>query len=93
MTSPEDQVIHDYSSASTRVRVHGVPQPSIEWKKDGKIVDYSALDEKTNASLYKVEFNAVSDDQITSEFEIVQFKQSDVGLVSNTYERKLQAIP
>lgn len=81
VTSPEDQSVHDYSSATTRVRVHGIPQPTLEWRKDGKLIDYSAVNKSTQESLYKVEFAAISEDHITSEFEILHFRSSDVGKV------------
>lgn len=86
---PEDQTIHDFAEACTRVRAHGIPQPKIDWYKDGKLIDYGAVDERTKQNKYQVEFSAVSEEHMTSDFSICHFAPSDVGTVS-FYSKKIR---
>lgn len=81
ITPPEDQVIHDYSAAVTKVLVHGVPLPKVEWLKYGKPIDFNATDKATGEKLYRVSHNNVATDQISSELEIVHFRLNDIAKV------------
>ncbi|XP_046810938.1 obscurin isoform X2 [Lucilia cuprina] len=79
ITPPEDQVIHDYHAALTKVLVHGVPLPKVEWLKDGKPIDIEATDKLTGEKIYRVAHNVVATDQIASEMEVVHFRLNDIA--------------
>lgn len=79
VTPPEDQIVHDYSPSLTKVLVHGIPRPKLEWSKDGKPLEVAAKDKVSGEPLYKVHTAPVGSDQISSEMEILHFRLSDIG--------------
>lgn len=81
ITPPEDQVVHDYHAALTKVLVHGVPLPKVEWLKDNKPIDVEATDKTTGEKIYRVSHKVVSSDQIESELEIIHFRMNDIAKV------------
>ncbi|XP_023037819.2 obscurin isoform X1 [Drosophila willistoni] len=76
---PEDQSIHDYRAVNTKVLVHGVPLPTIEWLRDDKPIDYDTVIKPSKQKLYSTESKKVSSDQVESQFEIKAFREADVG--------------
>ncbi|XP_070134157.1 obscurin isoform X1 [Drosophila bipectinata] len=79
IVQPESQSIHDYKPVSTKVLVHGVPLPTIEWFKDDKPINYEAVNKPSKDKLYSKEDTKKGSDQIESVFDIKHFRESDVG--------------
>ena len=59
--------------------VHGVPQPTIEWLKDGKPIPPPSKAE--SGSTFIVQTTPISADQISSVLEIKSFRPEHEGLV------------
>lgn len=78
--SPEEQQIHDYAVGATKVLVHGIPQPKIEWLKDGKPIPIPSKADIN--SPYTIETKVVDADQISSVLEVKPFRPEHEGLVS-----------
>ncbi|XP_026836119.1 obscurin isoform X2 [Drosophila erecta] len=79
IVQPESQSIHDYRPVSTKVLVHGVPLPTIEWFKDDKPINYEAINKPGKDKLYAKEDIKKASDQIESVLDIKSFRESDVG--------------
>jgi len=82
IVQPESQSIHDYRPVSTKVLVHGVPLPTIEWFKDDKPINYEAINKPGKDKLYAKEDTKKGTDQIESVLDIKSFRENDVGAVS-----------
>lgn len=89
---PESQSVKDYEPLALNVHVHGIPRPTLIWKKDGKILDQAANGIKTDI---------LSNDELTSTFEIPHFKAdmagkytvsatNDVGTTEENFELTLK---
>jgi len=81
IVQPESQSIHDFRPVSTKVLVHGVPLPTIEWLKDDKPINYEAVNKPSKDKLYGKEDTKKGTDQIESVFDIKTFRENDVGAV------------
>ncbi|XP_070068460.1 obscurin isoform X3 [Drosophila takahashii] len=79
IVQPESQSIHDFRPVSTKVLVHGVPLPTIEWFKDDKPINYEAINKPSKDKLYGKEDTKKGTDQIESVFDIKTFRENDVG--------------
>nr|XP_016928763.1 obscurin isoform X5 [Drosophila suzukii] len=79
IVQPESQSIHDFRPVSTKVLVHGVPLPTIEWLKDDKPINYEAVNKPSKDKLYGKEDTKKGTDQIESVFDIKTFRENDVG--------------
>ncbi|XP_017045137.1 obscurin isoform X2 [Drosophila ficusphila] len=79
IVQPESQSIHDFRPVSTKVVVHGVPLPTIEWLKDDKPINYEAVNKPGKDKLYSKEDTKKASDQIESVFDIKTFRENDVG--------------
>ncbi|EDW57066.1 GM15480 [Drosophila sechellia] len=79
IVQPESQSIHDYRPVSTKVLVHGVPLPTIEWFKDDKPINYEAINKPGKDKLYAKEDTKKGSDQIESVLDIKSFRENDVG--------------
>uniref|UniRef100_A0A6P4FNS7 Muscle M-line assembly protein unc-89 isoform X5 n=1 Tax=Drosophila rhopaloa TaxID=1041015 RepID=A0A6P4FNS7_DRORH len=79
IVQPESQSIHDYRPVSTKVLVHGVPLPTIEWLKDDKPINYEAVNKPSKDKLHSKEDTKKGSDQIESVFDIKTFRENDVG--------------
>nr|NP_001286806.1 obscurin, isoform H [Drosophila melanogaster]AHN56601.1 obscurin, isoform H [Drosophila melanogaster] len=79
IVQPESQSIHDYRPVSTKVLVHGVPLPTIEWFKDDKPINYEAINKPGKDKLYAKEDTKKGTDQIESVLDIKSFRENDVG--------------
>ncbi|XP_043948228.1 obscurin isoform X2 [Drosophila biarmipes] len=79
IVQPESQSIHDFRPVSTKVLVHGVPLPTIEWFKDDKPINYEAVNKPSKDKLYAKEDTKKGTDQIESVFDIKTFRENDVG--------------
>lgn len=78
---PEAQAIHDFQPAITKVVVHGVPAPALQWLKDGKPIDLEAVDKLTQQKVYLAKSTNATTDQVEGTLEIPKFKENVAGTV------------
>lgn len=79
--APEDQKICDHHPMKTEVQIHGIPQPTLEWFKDGQPIDYKSKNEKKK-NTYVAEFREIDEDQIFSSLSIEDFRPTNEGMYS-----------
>ncbi|XP_037951991.1 obscurin isoform X2 [Teleopsis dalmanni] len=80
ITPPSDQSIAELNPIAVSVLVHGVPQPTLAWKKDNEFIDFTAINEATKEKIYKEEFAALSNNQVSGKLEIPHFRSEDAGI-------------
>ncbi|XP_030557678.1 obscurin isoform X1 [Drosophila novamexicana] len=101
---PENQIIHDLQPVSTRVVVHGVPTPYIEWFKDDKPIDFETVEKLSQEKAYSAKSTNTTPDQVEGIFGISKFKENnagtytcvaknEVGETKISFELGLQALP
>jgi hypothetical protein len=72
---PESKVIQDFKDYETKVKVAGVPRPTLQWFRNGKVIDTEIIEQTTKSPKYKV--HTIGDAQLTSEFYITHFGPED----------------
>ncbi|XP_049307131.1 obscurin isoform X3 [Bactrocera dorsalis] len=79
ITPPEDQLILDNHPVNVNVLAHGIPKPTIEWKKgDESIVDGAQIT-KNEELVYIIQQSSPHSDQLSSQLEISNFRPSNAG--------------
>ncbi|XP_036332219.1 obscurin [Rhagoletis pomonella] len=81
ITLPEDQSVQDYFPAVVHVLAHGIPKPTIEWKK-GLTIIHDGIKKMSNEETYSLKHFSQGSDQLGSQFEISNFKPTDAGTYS-----------
>ncbi|XP_067629054.1 obscurin isoform X3 [Eurosta solidaginis] len=76
---PEDLSIHDYHTATIDVLAHGIPKPTIEWKKDNNTIGDGTKGAIGEDTLFAIKYSSPDRDQLGSELEIARFRPADVG--------------
>ncbi|XP_054736972.1 obscurin isoform X2 [Anastrepha obliqua] len=76
---PDDQSVLDYHPAIVDVLVHGIPKPTIEWKKGDKTIQDGTKSEKGSEEPYKIQYSSPDTDQLGSKLEISHFKPTNAG--------------
>ncbi|XP_064554448.1 obscurin isoform X2 [Drosophila montana] len=76
---PENQTIHDLQPVTTKVVVHGVPTPSIEWFKDDKPINFETVDKLSQEKAYSAKSTNTAPDQVEGIFGISKFKENIAG--------------
>ncbi|XP_069964240.1 obscurin isoform X3 [Bactrocera oleae] len=79
ITPPEDQLILDNLPVNVNVLAHGIPKPTIEWKRGDKIIVDGAQTTENEESIYMIQQSSPDSDQLSSQFEISHFKSSNAG--------------
>lgn len=82
ITPPEDQLILDNLPVNVNVLAHGIPKPTIEWKRGDKIIVDGAQTTENEESIYMIQQSSPDSDQLSSQFEISHFKSSNAGTVT-----------
>ena len=75
LLKPEDKVIHDYQDVETKIKVTGVPRPTVQWLRNGKPIDTSIIEPKTQTAKNRI--NTIGDAQIASDFYLTHFCPED----------------
>ncbi|XP_053962910.1 obscurin isoform X2 [Anastrepha ludens] len=76
---PDDQSVLDYHPAIVDVLVHGIPKPTIEWKKGDKTIQDGTKSEKGSEEPYKIQYSSPDTDQLGSKLQISHFKPTNAG--------------
>ncbi|XP_020716206.1 obscurin isoform X3 [Ceratitis capitata] len=79
---PDDQSIQDYCPALVDVLAHGIPKPTIEWKKGDKSLADGSDNINKKESDYNIRYSSPDSDQLSSQLEIPHFKPTDSGQYS-----------
>ncbi|KRF85677.1 uncharacterized protein Dvir_GJ19688, isoform B [Drosophila virilis] len=101
---PENQIIHDLQPVTSRVVVHGVPTPFIEWFKDDKPIDFETVEKLSQEKVYSAKSTNTTSDQVEGIFGISKFRENiagtytcvaknEVGETKISFELGLQALP
>lgn len=81
ITLPEDQSILDDHPVNVNILAHGIPTPTIEWKRgDERMVDGAQIT-KNEESVYIIQQSSPNSDQLSSQFEISHFRPTHAGTV------------
>jgi Immunoglobulin I-set domain len=80
LLKPEDKVIHDYQDVETKIKVTGVPRPTVQWLRNGKQIDTNIME--PNTQTLKNRINTVGDAQLSSDFYVTHFSPSDADTYS-----------
>lgn len=76
---PDSKVVQDYEDVITKVRVTGMPKPTIQWLKDGEALNMSLIEPNTKSAKYTVATSG--DEQVVSELQISHFGPKDAAQV------------
>lgn len=76
---PDSRVVQDYEDVCTKVRVTGMPKPTIQWLKDGEALNMSLIESNTGSAKFIVETSG--DEQVVSELRISHFGPKDAAQV------------
>ncbi|KAL7050000.1 hypothetical protein ACKWTF_003934 [Chironomus riparius] len=77
---PQSKVIQDYKDYETKIKVGGIPRPTVQWYRNGKPIDTNIIEPNTNTPKYKI--HTIGDAQLTSEFYITHFGPTDSDMYS-----------
>lgn len=77
---PESKTIQDFKDYETKIKVGGIPRPTVEWYRNGQKIDTSIIEPNTNTPKYKI--HTIGDAQLTSEFYITHFGPTDTDMYS-----------
>lgn len=72
---PEDKVVHDYQDVETKIKVTGIPRPTVEWLRNGKPIDTDIIEPNTQTPKNRV--HTIGDAQLSSEFYVTHFSPED----------------
>uniref|UniRef100_A0A0K8U7P3 Muscle M-line assembly protein unc-89 n=2 Tax=Bactrocera latifrons TaxID=174628 RepID=A0A0K8U7P3_BACLA len=76
---PEDQLILDNHPVNVNVLAHGIPKPTIEWKKGDERIADGAQITKNEDLVYIIQQSSPDSDQLSSQLEISHFRPSNAG--------------
>lgn len=74
---PSDKVVQDYEDIETKIKVDGIPRPTVQWLKNGKPINTDEIEPNTKTAKNRIQ--TIGDAQIASELHIVHFGPSDVA--------------
>lgn len=77
---PEASTIQDYKDYETKIKVGGIPRPTIQWYRNGKAIDTTIIEQTTKTQKYKI--HTIGDAQLTSDFYITHFGPDDNDVYS-----------
>lgn len=77
---PEPSTIQDYKDYETKVKVGGIPRPTLQWYRNGKVIDTTIIEQTTKTQKYKI--HTIGDSQLSSDFYITHFGPEDSDMYS-----------
>ncbi|KAG5678438.1 hypothetical protein PVAND_008111 [Polypedilum vanderplanki] len=77
---PESKVIQDFKDYETKVKIAGIPRPTLQWYRNGKAIDTEIIEQTTKSPKYKI--HTIGDAQLSSEFYITHFGPEDADTYS-----------
>lgn len=80
LLKPEDKVIHDYQDVETKIKVTGIPRPTVQWLRNGKPIDTSIIEPNTKTPKNRI--NTIGDAQLSSDFYVTHFSPDDADTYS-----------
>lgn len=80
LLKPQDKVIHDYQDVETKIKVTGIPRPSVQWLRNGKQIDTTIIEQNTQTPKNRI--NTIGDAQLSSELYVTHFSPDDADTYS-----------
>lgn len=80
LLKPEDKVIHDYQDVETKIKVTGIPRPTVQWLRNGKPIDTEVIEQATKTAKNRI--HTIGDAQLSSEFYVTHFGPEDADTYS-----------
>lgn len=77
---PESGTIQDYKDFETKIKVAGIPRPTVEWYRNGKVIDTTIIEPTTKLPKYKI--HTIGDAQLSSDFYVTHFGPEDSDVYS-----------
>lgn len=75
LLKPEDKVIQDFKDFETKIKVTGIPRPTVAWYRRGKPIDTETIEPNTKTQKNKI--HTIGDAQLTSDLYITHFGPND----------------
>lgn len=75
LLKPEDKVVHDFQDVETKIKVTGVPRPTVQWLRNGKPIDTDTVEPKSQTQKNRI--HTVGDSQLSSDLYITHFCPND----------------
>jgi len=75
LLKPEDKVVHDFKDVETKVKVTGIPRPTVQWLRNGQPIDTSIIESNTQSPKNRI--STIGDAQLSSDFYITHFGPQD----------------
>jgi hemicentin len=80
LLKPESKVIQDYKDYETKIKVAGIPRPTVAWYRNGKPIDTEIIEKNTKSPKYRI--HTIGDAQLSSEFYVTHFGPEDSDVYS-----------
>ena len=73
-------MVHDYQDVETKIKVTGIPRPTVQWLRNGKPINTDIIEPKSQTAKNRI--HTIGDAQLSSEFYVTHFSPEDADTYS-----------